>query len=112
MGSGMQSTVGFFPELCFLKFFVARVLVGLLKQLLNNFDFQLVPVLLLLIIIIVIIILNVTYFFRSEKQQLVLEAECSYLSLMSKIKRNMVYCYSCNLSYYNSCLYVLAAEIK
>ena len=39
MGWRVQSTVGCFPELCCLQFFVAQVLVGLRKQLLNNFIF-------------------------------------------------------------------------
>ena len=38
MGSRVQSTVGcFLPELCFLQFSVAQVLVGLRKQFINNF---------------------------------------------------------------------------
>ena len=39
MGSRVQLTVGCFPELCFLQFFVAQVLMGLRKQFLNNFVF-------------------------------------------------------------------------
>ena len=39
MGSRVQSTVGCFPELCFLEFSVAQVLVGLRKQFINNFVF-------------------------------------------------------------------------
>ena len=39
MGSKMQSTVGCFPELCFLQFSVAQVLMGLRKQFMNNFVF-------------------------------------------------------------------------
>ena len=39
MGSRVQSTVGYFPELCFLQFSVAQVLVGLRKQSINNFIF-------------------------------------------------------------------------
>ena len=37
MGSRVQSTVGCFPELCFLQFFVVQVLVGLRKKFINNF---------------------------------------------------------------------------
>ena len=37
MGSRVQSAVGCFPELCFLPFPVAQVLVGLNKQFINNF---------------------------------------------------------------------------
>ena len=37
MGSRVQSTIGCFPELCFLQFSVAQVLVWLRKQLINNF---------------------------------------------------------------------------
>ena len=37
MDSRVQSTVGCFPELCFLHFPVALVLVGLRKQFINNF---------------------------------------------------------------------------
>ena len=40
MGSRVLSIVGCFPELCFLRFSVARVLVGLRKQLINNFVFS------------------------------------------------------------------------
>ena len=36
MGLLEQSTLGCFPELCFPKFSVAQVLVGLRKQLMNN----------------------------------------------------------------------------
>ena len=39
MDSRVQSTVGCFPELCFLQFSKAQVLVGLQKQLINNFVF-------------------------------------------------------------------------
>ena len=39
MGSRVQSTVGCFPELYFLQFSVAQVLVGLRKQFINNFVF-------------------------------------------------------------------------
>ena len=39
MGSRVQATVGCFPELCFLQFSVALVLVGLRKQFINNFAF-------------------------------------------------------------------------
>ena len=39
MGSRVQSTVGCFPELCFLQFSMAQVLVGLRKQFMNNFVF-------------------------------------------------------------------------
>ena len=39
MGLRVQSTVGCFPELCFLQFSVAHVLVGLRKQFINNFLF-------------------------------------------------------------------------
>ena len=46
MGSRVQSTVGCFPELCFLQFSVALVLVGLQKQFINNFVFPNGPVLL------------------------------------------------------------------
>ena len=38
-GSRVQSTVGCFPELCFLQFALTQVLVGLRKQLMNNFVF-------------------------------------------------------------------------
>ena len=55
MGSREQSTVGCLPELCFLQFSVAQVLVGLRKQFINNFFFPLGPVLLVLIIIIMIV---------------------------------------------------------
>ena len=37
MGQRVQSTVGYFPELCFLQFSVEHVLVGLRKQFINNF---------------------------------------------------------------------------
>ena len=37
MDSRVQSTVGCFPELCFLQFSLAQVLVGLRKQFINNF---------------------------------------------------------------------------
>ena len=54
MGSRVQSwLVGCFPELCFLQFSVAPVLVGLRKQFINNFVFPFGPVLLVLIIIII-----------------------------------------------------------
>ena len=39
MGSRVQSTVGYFPELCFLQFSVAQELVGLRKQFVINFVF-------------------------------------------------------------------------
>ena len=39
MDSRVQSTVGCFPELCFLQFSVAHVLVGLRMQFINNFVF-------------------------------------------------------------------------
>ena len=39
MGSRVQSTVGCFAELCFFQFSVAKVLVGLWKQFINNFFF-------------------------------------------------------------------------
>ena len=52
MGSRVQLTVGSFPELCFLQFSVAQVLVGLRKQFINNSVFPLGPVQLVLIIII------------------------------------------------------------
>ena len=39
MGSRVQSTIGCFPMLSFLQFSVAQVLVGLLKQFINNFVF-------------------------------------------------------------------------
>ena len=41
MGSKVQSTVGCFPELCFLQFPASLVLVGLRKQFINNFFFPL-----------------------------------------------------------------------
>ena len=50
-----QSTVGCFPELCFLQFSVAHVLVVLRKQFINNVVFPQGPALLVLIIIIIII---------------------------------------------------------
>ena len=53
MGSRVQSTIGCFPELCFLQFSVAQVLVGLRKQFIINFIFPLVSVLLVLVIIII-----------------------------------------------------------
>ena len=37
MGSRVQSTIGCFPELCFLQFSIAQVLVMLKKQFINNF---------------------------------------------------------------------------
>ena len=40
-GSRLQSTVDCFPELCFLQFSVAQVLVGLRKQFIINFIFPL-----------------------------------------------------------------------
>ena len=40
MGSRVQSIIGCFPDLCFLQFFVALVLVGLRKQFINNFVFR------------------------------------------------------------------------
>ena len=39
MGSRVQSTVGGFPELCFIQFSVAQVLVRLRKQFIHNFVF-------------------------------------------------------------------------
>ena len=39
MGSKVQSTVGCFPELCFLQFSVVLVFVGLRKQFIINFVF-------------------------------------------------------------------------
>ena len=39
MGSRVQSTVSCFPQLCFLEFSVAQVLMGLRKQFINNFVF-------------------------------------------------------------------------
>ena len=39
MGSRVQSTIGGFPELCFLQFSVAQALVGLREQFINNFVF-------------------------------------------------------------------------
>ena len=39
MGSRAQSTVGCFPELCFLQFSVVQVHVGLRKQFINIFVF-------------------------------------------------------------------------
>ena len=39
MGLRVQSTVGCFPEFCFLQFSVANVLVELRKLLINNFVF-------------------------------------------------------------------------
>ena len=39
MGSRVQSTFGCTPELCFLQFSVAQLLVGLRKQYMNNFVF-------------------------------------------------------------------------
>ena len=39
MGSRVQSTVGCFPELCFLQFSVAKVLVRLRTHFINNFVF-------------------------------------------------------------------------
>ena len=39
MGSKVKSTVYCFPDLCFLQFSVAQVLVGLRKQFINNFVF-------------------------------------------------------------------------
>ena len=53
MGSRVQSTIGCFPELCFIQFSVEQVLVGLQKQFINNLVFPLKPVLQVLIIIII-----------------------------------------------------------
>ena len=53
MGSSVQSTVGCFPELCFLQFSVVQVLVGLWNQFINNFVFPARAVLLFKIIITV-----------------------------------------------------------
>ena len=39
MGSRVQSTAGCFPELCFIQFSLTHLLVGLRKQLINNFCF-------------------------------------------------------------------------
>ena len=39
IGSRVQSTIGYFPELCFLRFSVAQMLVWLRKQFINNFVF-------------------------------------------------------------------------
>ena len=39
MGSRVQSTIGCFPELCFLQFSMALPLVVLRKQFINNFVF-------------------------------------------------------------------------
>ena len=39
MGVRVQSTVGCFPELCFLQFSAAPVIMGLRKQFINNFVF-------------------------------------------------------------------------
>ena len=39
MGSGVQLPAGCLPDLCFPQFSVAQVLVGLRKQLTNNFVF-------------------------------------------------------------------------
>ena len=39
MGSRVQSTVGYFPELYFLQFPISQVLMGLSKQFINNFVF-------------------------------------------------------------------------
>ena len=39
MGSRVQWTVDCFPQLYFLQFFLAQVLVGLRKKLINNFVF-------------------------------------------------------------------------
>ena len=58
MGISLQSTVGCFPELCFLQFSVLysfiQVLVGLRNQFKNNFVFSTWRVLLVLIMITVI----------------------------------------------------------
>ena len=54
MGSRVQSSVGCFPELCLLQFYLAQVLVGLRKQLTNNLVYPLGPVLLVLIFILII----------------------------------------------------------
>ena len=40
MGSRVHSTGGCFPELCFLQFSGAQVLVGLREQFVNNFAFH------------------------------------------------------------------------
>ena len=53
MSSWVQSPAGCFPELCFLQFSVAQVLVGLRKQFINTLFFPLGPVLMVLIIIII-----------------------------------------------------------
>ena len=39
IGSRVQSTVGCFPDLYFIQFSMAQVLVKLLKQFINNFVF-------------------------------------------------------------------------
>ena len=39
MGSRVQSTVGCFPELCFLQFSMAQELMRLRKQFINKFVF-------------------------------------------------------------------------
>ena len=39
MCSRVQATVGCFPLLCFLQFFVVQVLVGLQRQFINNIVF-------------------------------------------------------------------------
>ena len=52
IGSRVQSTVGCFPELCFLQFSVGQVLVRSRKKFTKTLFFPLLPVLLLLIIII------------------------------------------------------------
>ena len=56
MGSRVQSTASCFPELCFLQFSVAKVLVGLRKQFIKNFIFPNLAWLLVLIIRIIMII--------------------------------------------------------
>ena len=40
MGSMVWSTIGCFPELCFLQFSVAQVLVGMRKHFINDFVFS------------------------------------------------------------------------
>ena len=64
MGSRVQTTVGCFPELCFLQFSVAQVLVGLRKELINNVVFNFWPVLLVLIIILIIVLVSFYKHFR------------------------------------------------
>ena len=62
----VQSTVGCFPELCFLQFSVAQVLVVLRKQFINNFVFPTWASALVLIIIIIISIIHSSYLLSYE----------------------------------------------